>query len=73
MDIHKIHAKIRAGKKLTKSEEKELEEYDNTHTDTEFNLIIGLNRDMTSHEKKKIIEACLATVKGLGYEGADML
>ena len=73
MVISKIHDKIRSGKKLTKPEEKELEEYDNTHTDTEFNLIIGLNRDMTSHEKRKVIEACLATIKGLGYEEVDML
>jgi len=32
-DIQKIYDRIQAGEKLTKKEDKEIEEYENTHTD----------------------------------------
>lgn len=71
--IEKIEAKIRAGaKKLTKKEDAQYEAWDNTHTENEFILTIGLDRDMTSHEKKKIINGCYAIVKGMGYGEVDM-
>jgi hypothetical protein len=72
MTIEKIRTKIQEGKKLTKKEEKELEEYDNTHTDNEFNVIIGLNRDMSQSEKAKIIDAITATHNNLGYDDLDI-
>ena len=71
--IEKIEAKIRAGaKKLTKKEDAQYEAWDNTHTDNEFIITIGLDRDMTSQEKKKIIDGCLSMVGGLGYKEVDM-
>ena len=51
-DVQKIYDRIQAGEKLTKKEDKELEEYENKHTDTEFHIIIGLNREMTESEKR---------------------
>ncbi|MCZ7401666.1 MAG: hypothetical protein O8C61_05540 [Candidatus Methanoperedens sp.] len=72
MDILKIQEKVRTGKKLTKKEETFLEEYENNHTENEFNFIINLNREMTNLDKKKVIEVCLNALKSLGYEDVDM-
>jgi hypothetical protein len=71
-DIQKIYDRIQAGEKLTKKEDKELEEYENTHTDNEFNLIIGLNREMTENEKENIILACTALLNSMGYDDVDI-
>jgi hypothetical protein len=43
------------------------------HTDNEFNVIIGLNRDMSQSEKAKIIDAITATLNNLGYDDLDII
>ncbi len=70
--MQKIHDKEHAGKKLTKLEEIELEEYDNTHVYIEFSLIIGLNRDFSASEEQKIADVCMEAVRKLGYHEVEI-
>jgi len=71
-DIQKIYDRIQAGEKLTKKDDKELKEYENTHIDNKFNLIIGLNREMTEIEKENMILACTALLNSMGYDDVDI-
>ncbi len=68
----KINAKILDGKKLTKRENIFLEEYENTHSDNEFSVIVGLGREMTAEDKSEIMKAIEATLRQKGYDELDI-
>lgn len=64
--------KIQSNQKLTKKEEHFIEDYDNTHTDNEFNIIVSLGREMTTDEKAEITMSITKAISGLGYDDYDI-
>ena len=71
----KIEEKARIAGTLTKNEEIALEEYENTHFDYEFNVIIEADRatqDFSDDEKKAIHGAVKKALNDLGYPDEDL-
>ena len=63
------------GGKLTKEEDTAYEEYENTHFEYEFNVIINADRatqDFSDDEKKAILGAVNKALTEIGYPEEDL-
>lgn len=71
----KIQKKASVAGTLTKEEETALEEYENTHFEYEFNVIIDAdraNQDFSDDEKKVILGAVKKALTELEYPEEDL-
>jgi len=72
--MRKIVQKCKTGT-LTKIEETALEEYENTHTTYDFNVIIEADRatqEISDDEEKAICDAVTKALVALGYPEEDL-
>ena len=70
-----IKKKARWSGRLTKEEETALEEYENTHTSYDFNVIIEAdraNQEISDEEEKVIRDAVEKALVALGYPKEDL-